>query len=218
MTPFTLLHSYRVFKANNRYSYPMFFFMMGTLKNTCQIGAVTICAWVIYTAGHNQLTTGDSTLASSTSHASSPTTILSPVEIPAVASHGMQNSRQITESTRLKPVTSGALQHTESGLHGSKWVFKQDERMFTIQYASSPDIELITQGARSFSTSDAVAVFPFKKNRNKQMVYGFSAGIYDSVKSAQLAIAALPESTRALEPWIRPIGELQEQVARTLER
>ncbi len=217
MNPFTLFHNYRMFKANNRYSYPVLFFMLGSLKTIFQFSALGVAAWVIYTGATHQFTPGNASLAL-VSNQSPPTTKQSPVEIPAV-SEGLQNARKLTQKTmELKAVATDTLQNKASRLQDSTWVFRQDEDKFTIQYASSPDLELIYESARSFSTTDPVAVFPFKKNRNKRMIYGFSTGIYDNVKSAQQAIAALPESTQALAPWIRPIGELQEQVARTLER
>lgn len=211
MNPLAFGHNYRVFKANNRYSYPFLFFALGALKSLCQLGALAVAGWVVY-QGISSTTNSD------TSHSNvakvsvaAPVTAIAKqkvqsVEILAVSTDAI-NPPLVNPNTALEPLGDNATR-----LLDWEWVLKQDAEKFTIQYGSSPDEELLYESARAFPTESAVVVFPFKKTPSNRTVFGFSSGLYDSLDSAQQAIKELPQSARSFGPWIRPIGQLQKQI------
>ena len=220
MNPLHLLHQYRLFKANNRYSYPFLFFALGTLKSLLQFAAVAVAVWVVihfgFNAGSDKPVT--SKVAQNTALAPDPADALDDapaVEIQAVAG----NAKTGTDATIPMPVAVKPVPTFVSDvdrLVGWEWVLQQDENKFTIQYGSSPDRTLLYESAASFPTIDTVVVFPFKKTPRNQPVYGFSTGLYSSLDEARLAIAELPDSARTFGPWIRSIARLQKQIAVTL--
>ncbi len=193
-THLSVLRKYRVYKANNLYSNRLLFITLGALKNIFQLSVFAAICLLLYFVGNNWLNTD----ASNTRQASSE-------QLPV-------NSLVQSQSAQSDSLVESTLK-----LHEAKWVFRQSEEKYTIQFASSPDINLLYEEARSFPQSDNMMVYPFKKNRNKKVIYGFSVGLYDNLKNAREAISKLPENIREAKPWIRSIGELQIQVAKTLE-
>lgn len=229
MNPFKTLENYRSFKANNRYSYPFFFFAVAALKNLFQFTALVIAGWAIFQiADGNHVTQPmmeqvvQSPVVSKTEpvvqqfNANVSVDVL-PTEILAAGSkqQGSLNSPTVDVSSHD---STPAIIEVPRRIVSWTWVLKQDEDKYTIQYGSSPDKIRIRSDAASFPTTEAVVVFPFKKTPSNRTVYGFSTGLYSSVEDAQLAIENLPASARSFGPWIRPIEDLQKQVVSTLAK
>lgn len=222
VNPFALNSRYRMFKANNRYSYPFLFFFMGALKNLCQFGALAVVGWTIYQVGSNKLQSdsiesrvSQESVVERVVIADAPI-VTQPVEILALANDHSNKSLINTDST-FELIEMETAQQALA-LFDWEWVLKQDTDKFTIQFGSSPDKDLLYESARTFPTEEAVVVFPFKKTPSNRTVYGFSAGLYDSLEKAQQAIRDMPSATRAIGPWIRPIDELQKQIVVMLPR
>ena len=213
---FNLNENYRIFKAKNKYNYPFLFFFIGFLNGTLQLAIVAAATWFLYSTAadfikfygdEHPVVALSSAPAESSSHHKA-----SFLEVAAKSSSQSADSlsnREVISVIEEQSITSAIV-------NDWKWVFQQPEGQFTIQYRSSPDKELLYEEARQLPATSSVGVFPFKKTSRNQLLYGYASGTYDTLESAEQTIQSLPPKARAHGPWIRPIKELQEQVARTL--
>ncbi|MEM7257619.1 MAG: SPOR domain-containing protein [Pseudomonadota bacterium] len=113
------------------------------------------------------------------------------------------NSPSTTDATRLL-----------DGIHGIRWVNSLPTSHYTIQFAASIDKEALIEFADEHLTRGAV-IYPFKLTNNNEPMYGVASGLYDSLYSAMQAIDKLPAPLQQHGPWVRPVTELQKQVAET---
>lgn len=95
------------------------------------------------------------------------------------------------------------------------WILEQNGNHYIIQLGSSINKEKLYESAVNFDTEAPVAFYPFRLNRDEKIVYGYALGIYNSFDSAKEAVASLPQRVQNFGPWIRPIDDLQRQIAST---
>lgn len=222
MNPLNLLKNYRHFKANNRYTYPFLFFAIGALKNLMQFATLGIAGWVVF-----QLGSGHSVIEPVVENTKqeSAAVIVETQQFTGSDAVEVLAAATTNQNLRVAPiVVTDPLELTASDadeirqVFSWEWILQQDEKKFTIQFASSPDKERLYETANSFPVDASVAVFPFKKTPSNRTVYGFSSGVYDSLEIARLAIAEFPQEVRSNDPWIRPIEQLQKEIVVTLAK
>ena len=216
VSKFSLNEKYRIFKAKKKYNYPVLFFVIGFLNVTLQLAIVAAATWFLYSTAADFIKFYDDdqpvvALFSGPSESSSH-------HKASFSEVAAKSSSQSTDGLSDREVISEIEEQsiTSAIVNDWKWVFQQPEGRFTIQYRSSTDKELLYEDARLLPSTSSVGVFPFKKTSRNQMLYGYASGVYDTLESAEQTIQSLSPKARAHGPWIRPIKELQEQVARTL--
>lgn len=216
MSNFSLRNNYSTFKARNKYNYPFLFFVLGFFNVTLQLGIVAVASWFLYSTaadfikfyGDDQPVKAQSSVAlNNTSHHKA-----NFFEVAANSSN--RSTENLSNQTVLSEIPKQLV--TSATVKDWRWVFQQKDGKFTIQYRSSTDKELLYEDARQLPANSSAGVFPFKRTSRKQLMYGYASGIYDTLESAEQAIQSLPSKAREHGPWIRPITQLQEQVARTL--
>ena len=99
-----------------------------------------------------------------------------------------------------------------TSLRDASWLVAQSNASFVIQFESSRNVELMRQQARKLSTSEELALYPYKFSQDGDLVYGLSYGLYDSLSEARAANASLPEEMRRFGSWIRQVGLLKKQM------
>lgn len=103
-------------------------------------------------------------------------------------------------------------------LFDNKWLLSQSRGNYTLQLGSSPEKEKLVAFAGELAIFEQAHIFAFKVSSIGNPIYGLSIGMYPDMESAQKSIEELPPSFRQFKPWVRPIGELQDQVVLVQER
>ncbi|OED40023.1 hypothetical protein AB833_12605 [Chromatiales bacterium (ex Bugula neritina AB1)] len=210
LSPFELREKYRVFRAYNKYSYPFLFFLIGSGKTIAQIGMVAAAVWFAYPVADNFLNSSSTSVSVAAAPASTPldhAITSDKIEIPAVANNIISSG---SGSGKL-----GKLNSSQNTPLSAKRMFDLDPEQYTIQFESSPDKDLLFESAEAFASEFPIIVFPFKKTPSDRLVYGYSSGVYSSLESALSAIEMMPGKIRALNPWVRPISDIQKQITAT---
>ena len=206
---------YRNLRAYHGHNYPALFFAVGAAKTLAQIGLVAGITWYgvsLATQPAATVTTNQTTQKTVTSPATTEITetveSYLEIEVPAVATL----VPQAKSVNPIVPFTASQSAESEKQIFTSDWMMKQNPTSFTIQFATSPDKELLYRSAKSFKSRYPVIVFPFKRTKSNRPVYGFSSGIYANLEDAKQGILELPESAFINGPWVRPVSKIQEQI------
>lgn len=92
-----------------------------------------------------------------------------------------------------------------------EWVVQQNPRYYTLQIASSRDVEKIRSYFEEFSLNGKAGYY--KSVRDGEDWYNLVYGSYSSVDEANAAIAQLPEEVRRWSPWVRKFIGVQKVIA-----
>lgn len=200
------LKLYKSFSRNPRRS------MAGDIaKNAFLMGLVGLAAWLTYSTAtqRNPAPTRSQLLESTAVNAfvSSDTNEKTTDTSPDSADIG--ESGQTTFETDAVSRTDQIADHDK--IYESEWILLLPDEKFVVQIGSSPDRGQLYQDAKGFPFGP-VSFYPFKLTPSKRIIYGFAAGVYDSLEEASLAIKQWPASAVERDPWIRPVKILKEQV------
>ena len=95
-------------------------------------------------------------------------------------------------------------------LHGPEWLREQSPDKFTIQLIALTDRESIRRFIEQYQLRGQLAVFAV--NRADRELFILVSGIYPDRISAETDITKLPEPVRNGQPWLRPIGDIQQMI------
>jgi len=208
-----LFQKYRKFRAHNKYSYPGLFMVLGGSKALLQIGVVFVGAWFAVSLMTSELKEKENELAQNSNVAdeSSKLTGLaddSQAQAEVTATAATQATNPIRKSHTKIPAA-------KAGVYNADWLLKQDGGSYVVQLASSIEKPDLYQKAFDLSETHPAVVFPFKKTRSNQLMYGYAIGMYDTVREARAGIKQLSGNAVAEGVWIRPVGEIQKQIVNT---
>jgi len=94
----------------------------------------------------------------------------------------------------------------------AQWISRLNPNSFIVQFASTPDLKLLKEFIPVINNGEPIAIYPFKKTRSGNPVYGIATGVFDDLDSALISLEQLPTEARAYKPWVRPVKELIGQV------
>lgn len=88
-----------------------------------------------------------------------------------------------------------------------QWLDKQDQKLYTVQLASSGNEELIKKYYLENNIQNEGGYYHYVREGEDR--YALVYGVYDSVAEANVAISQFPENLRKWTPWVRNIRTLQ---------
>lgn len=94
-------------------------------------------------------------------------------------------------------------------MRNEEWIQSREADEFIIQIASSTDFQSLLQIMAQLDLEKPVATYPFKRDKDGNLVYGVSMGVYPSRNAARLIESKLPDGFDQHGTWIRPISEIQ---------
>ena len=216
-------HKYYLHQAYSRY--PKVAFAADLAKAATFTGFVAMVGWISYSLSVHQ---SDSVFENISQLARS-VEVTNPlvnedesfrpyakVEIPA-ASTVTQGVVPVplANGNATKPTIASVTETTsptdQKIIYTSGWISRLPADKYIIQVASSTDRELLLKDALAFPYGP-VAIYPFNKSKRKTVIYGLSAGVYNSFDDARRAFDILPEEVVANGPWIRQISTLKKQI------
>ena len=195
----TLSEKYRSFRARNQHSYPGLFIALGFTGALLQIAVVFGVTWYALSLISSVGSDDQKVLVQRSQLTGFADDNRSQVEIPATAATG---------STGPVPGT-----FIESGVYNADWLLKQNAGSYVVQLASSTVKPDLYQKAFTLAETHPVVVFPFRKTRGNQLMYGYAIGMYQSFIEAQNEVNKLPVGAVTEGVWIRPVSEVQKQIA-----
>jgi len=92
------------------------------------------------------------------------------------------------------------------------WLLAQPSNYYVAQIASSPNLELLTNLAQNQNLEEPLAIYPFKVNKNRNLVYGLSSGLFTSKSPAMAKVPELAEISKHHGVWVRQISEIEDQL------
>ncbi|MCC7410848.1 MAG: SEL1-like repeat protein [Gammaproteobacteria bacterium] len=107
------------------------------------------------------------------------------------------------------PPTSTTVQagNGDPVIRGPDWLRDRDPDHYTVQVATGDDRDALTAFLRRHGLAADSAWFAFESSSGTR--YSAVFGSFDTLESARLALATLPEAARATRPWIRRFREVQ---------
>lgn len=104
-----------------------------------------------------------------------------------------------------KPLPSKSLSDTD-------WLLSRQPTHYTLQILATKDKQAITRLTTNNQLSDKSAEYSF--NDNGKQWFNLVMGDYANLQSARAAMQKLPESVRALNPWVRRFDSIQRVISR----
>lgn len=142
-----------------------------------------------------------------------PTPEPEPTPEPTPAAEPASNPDSNSDAALLADATNGANAASPSApvtstvLESPTWILVQDPELFTVQMSASTDRESVEAFSRRNDLPGPNSVFAFE--RNGSTWYALVHGLFSSVPEAREALRLLPEGALRNQPWIRPIGQIQ---------
>ena len=62
--------------------------------------------------------------------------------------------------------------------------------------------------------TDPVAIYPFLTTDSQNPVFGLLSGLYETRSEAIAAVESMSEEAKKFGVWIRPVGDLQDDIKR----
>ena len=133
---------------------------------------------------------------------------------PVVFTEGAEAEQTMTE---LAPEPETLLPYAEfrkltTTILSVNWLLAQPSNYYVAQIASSPNLELLTSLAQNQNLEDPLAIYPFKVNKNGNLVYGLSSGLFTSKSPAMAKVPELAEISEHHGVWVRQISEIGDQL------
>ena len=96
-------------------------------------------------------------------------------------------------------------------LSDTDWLLSRQPTHYTLQILATKDRQAITQLTTNNQLSDRSAEYSF--NNGGMQWFNLVMGDYANLQSARAAMQKLPESVRALNPWVRRFDSIQRVVS-----
>lgn len=96
----------------------------------------------------------------------------------------------------------------DAGSGSLEWIAAQAPEAITIQFSASIERASVESFLTKNQLPEPTAIFAF--DRNGQTWYALIHGSFNSTRSAQAALAEMPQRTKSFSPWLRPFGSIQE--------
>lgn len=124
------------------------------------------------------------------------------------AQRGLVDGYTNLSSNSIRPVSNThTLKRIDSVLTPKIWVLSQNPNHYTLQLASSTNVELIQKYYQENNLEQTAGYY--KDVRAGEEWYALVYGSYPSVKDANDAIATLPQGLRKWSPWVRKLDKVQ---------
>ena len=223
----------RRYKKENPYSHRGLFFILESTDSLIQLAIIALLCFSGYAALTHLTTREADTLASSSvldptkieaevaksDHHEKPAVLMASTNAPSTVSSAASAA---PENSELNAVSPNAPSQTLAsapidGTDAIRWIKQQKPSDYLIQFASSPNKSAMLEFALS-NLSDGSVLYPYKRTPSNRPVYGLASGVYPSLDTAQQAITEMPAALQNQKPWIRPLGQLQSQIAATIQR
>ena len=102
----------------------------------------------------------------------------------------------------------------DRAIENERWVLFQSPSKFTIQLATSRERSYIIDLAKTMEVTDPVAIYPFLTTDSQNPVFGLLSGLYETRSEAIAAVENMSEDAKKFGVWIRPVGDLQDDIKR----
>lgn len=197
--------NFKRFRSDNHYSYPLLFLFidcLGGLFRVLLICLILGIGWVFF----SRFIGIDGDLDNRLSTAS-----LGALPL-AASSVDAQMTVEVAEEDKVD------LQTPVRQLLDQNWILNKYRGSYTVQVASSESKPELENFAQQFRLDEQLHIYPFKISSAGRPVFGLAFGIYPTFFSANKVAEKLSEPLRENKPWIRPIGNLQDQIIATTEK
>ncbi len=139
---------------------------------------------------------------------------------PTTTSEPEVNEPEVNEPTKTEPATNTATPNPN--VNENPWLISHDNAYFLAAPASQVVLQLgaVTSQAalnrflNNVDYSDLKVYHTLKNNRSWYVVV---TGNYTSLDEARAAVTNLPSSVQALQPWAKPVGWIQNELAVVIE-
>lgn len=220
-----LMKNYRRYRHENRYDAPLLIFFTDVCLGLGKLLFLAILLAGLWVAGNRlaqkvtappvaQSATNVKTVSQQTSQTNSSLesrleSLAATTEVDSTTSSSFAMSSVDMNSVAMSEGTAKENRVTE------KWILEQKASTFTIQFGSSPDLELLEQFIPVINTGQPIALYAYKKTPTGRNVYGLATGLYNDLDTALSTVEKLPAAAKEFEPWVRPMKDLQTQINRT---
>ena len=207
-----LPRSVKRYRAKNPYSFAFLFHcfdaIVGTIKIVSVLLLLAVCwkgyLWWIEAKSVNRIVEADLVKIVNTD----------PLDVvPAKSASTLPGIEQSVTPQNL-PVVSGSLE-TETVLFDEAWLMSLSRDVFTVQLGTSPELDKLVAFGREVFADEQAHIFAFRVSSIGNPIYGLVFGEHADLQAAQEAVARFPAAYRQYDPWIRPVGQLQDQVQDT---
>jgi len=196
---------YRKFRFENQYDAPLLIFFFDFcigLAKFLLLALLVLGGWLLT---KQYLSSQSTTIADSgkiqLAEKQSQATIVAVQSLPAATSEEPEKI-SVDPDTALNNLT----------IVDAQWISRLNPNSFIVQFASTPDLKLLEEFIPVINSGEPIAIYPFKKTRSGDLVYGIATGVFEDLDSALLSVERLPTAARAHEPWVRPVKDLIDQV------
>lgn len=213
---------YRLHKLYNQAAHPWRYYFLESLYSLMSKLGWLVLVFVAYVLF--QYTFGNNDPADVEARVSQPppeTTVQAATTAPA-AGAPLADNTEPTEQAAVEPVVVSAPAETIASttahvavapvfvaeIVGPEWLLEQPGGMYTIQFASSTEIDQLVEVTRAVGGESDFVIYPFK-NTSDGVLYGLATGSYETYRIALQDVERLPEGIRNSDPWIRSIDKLQ---------
>ncbi len=100
---------------------------------------------------------------------------------------------------------------TTSQIQDHKWFSDLPPNQFVVQVAASISYQELVEYVRDTKFTGPVAIYPFKANKNGNLLYGLSTGLYDSREAAVEGLEQIPISEEH-GVWVRKVSIVAREI------
>lgn len=132
---------------------------------------------------------------------------------PAVAPKSSRPSTVATAPAVAPELTSPAAPATtprDDGLRDDAWYLEQSSEHFTVQVMALRSDEALRKIGGRVKTREAVAIYGFK--RESGPMFALTYGIFPSREAALRASQQLPKELGKVQPWVRKLKAIQQEI------
>lgn len=101
---------------------------------------------------------------------------------------------------------------TELEIYNAEWMLELPEDHYVVQIASATEQQTLLQYAADKSFNAPLAIFPFKVNKNGELVYGLSTGLFIEKDDATTELPMLSKISTQHGVWVRKVAEIKQQL------
>ncbi|MDX1812321.1 MAG: SPOR domain-containing protein, partial [Gammaproteobacteria bacterium] len=124
-------------------------------------------------------------------------------------------SSEAGKPTSLRPVITLSKTSTpdDTGLnisHGNDWILRQKPDRYTLQIVAGESLNTVDDFIKEHQLKDNIALY--HSLRNSKDWYGLIYGIYETKPLAVAAADQMPAKLKTIDPWIRPLSSVQQDI------
>jgi TPR repeat protein len=120
------------------------------------------------------------------------------------ARHGLAEAYSQINKNSMQPTAQRV--HVNLALSPQEWVAAQNPKYYTLQLASSTNLQLIEKYYRENELAGKAGYY--RSRRSGEDWYALVFGAYPSIQDAKAAIENLPEDLKKWSPWVRNIKSI----------